>query len=78
VLECAAIGMPDALVGESVKVIVVKRDPAVTEQDIRTHCEANLTGYKRPKVVEFRAELPKTRSARSCAVNCVTPPEPLT
>jgi long-chain acyl-CoA synthetase len=60
VLECAAVGMPDAKAGEAVKVIVVKRDPAVTEQDVRAHCEANLTGYKRPKVVEFRAELPKT------------------
>jgi long-chain acyl-CoA synthetase len=60
VLECAAIGMPDAKAGEAVKVVVVKKDPGVTEADIRAHCEANLTGYKRPKVVEFRAELPKT------------------
>jgi long-chain acyl-CoA synthetase len=60
VLECAAVGMPDAKAGEAVKVVVVKRDPAVTEADVRAYCEANLTGYKRPKVVEFRAELPKT------------------
>jgi len=60
VLECAAVGVPDAKAGEAVKVVVVKRDPAVTEQDVRAHCEANLTGYKRPKVVEFRAELPKS------------------
>ncbi len=60
VLECAAIGIPDAKAGEAVKVVIVKKDPAVTEADIRAYCEANLTGYKRPKVVEFRAELPKT------------------
>jgi long-chain acyl-CoA synthetase len=60
VLECAAIGVPDVKAGEAVKVVVVKKDPAVTEADIRAFCEANLTGYKRPKLVEFRAELPKT------------------
>jgi long-chain acyl-CoA synthetase len=60
VLECAAVGMPDARAGEAVKVIVVRDDPAVTEADVRAFCDANLTGYKRPKVVEFRAELPKT------------------
>ena len=60
VLECAAVGVPDAKAGEAVKVIVVKRDPALTEADIRAFCEANLTGYKRPRVVEFRSELPKT------------------
>jgi long-chain acyl-CoA synthetase len=60
VLECAAIGVPDPKAGEAVKVVVVKKDPGVTEHDIRAHCEANLTGYKRPKVVEFRSELPKT------------------
>ncbi|RVT52544.1 long-chain-fatty-acid--CoA ligase [Rubrivivax albus] len=60
VLECAAVGVPDPKAGEAVKVVVVKQDPAVTEHDIRAFCEANLTGYKRPKLVEFRAELPKT------------------
>ena len=60
VLECAAIGVPDPKAGEAVKVVIVKKDPGVTEHDIRAHCEANLTGYKRPKVVEFRSELPKT------------------
>ena len=60
VLECAAVGMPDAKAGEAVKVVIVRRNPAVTEADIRAYCEANLTGYKRPKVVEFRTELPKT------------------
>jgi len=59
-LECAAIGVPDANSGEAVKLFVVKRDPALTEAELRRHCEENLTGYKRPKHIEFRAELPKT------------------
>ena len=60
VLECAAVGIPDEKAGEAVKVVLVKKDQAVTEADVRAFCEANLTGYKRPKVVEFRTELPKT------------------
>lgn len=60
VLECAAVGVPDAKAGEAVKVVIVRKDSAVSESDVRAFCEANLTGYKRPKVVEFRNELPKT------------------
>lgn len=60
VLECAAVGVPDPKAGEAVKVVIVKKDAAVTEADVRAYCEANLTGYKRPKIVEFRSELPKT------------------
>ena len=60
ILECAAVGVPDAKAGEAVKLVIVKKDPAVTEAGVRAYCEANLTGYKRPKVVEFRTELPKT------------------
>ncbi len=60
ILECAAVGVPDAKAGEAVKVVLVKKNPAVTEADVRAYCEANLTGYKRPKVIEFRNELPKT------------------
>jgi long-chain acyl-CoA synthetase len=60
VLECAAVGVPDAKAGEAVKLVIVKSDPAITEADVRAYCEANLTGYKRPKVIEFRADLPKT------------------
>jgi long-chain acyl-CoA synthetase len=60
VLECAAIGVPDAKSGEAVKVFVVKKDPALTEDSIRKHCEEQLTGYKRPRYIEFRTELPKT------------------
>ncbi|MCX2864076.1 long-chain-fatty-acid--CoA ligase [Paucibacter sp. PLA-PC-4] len=60
VLEAAAVGVPDAKAGEAVKVVIVKKNPALSEADVRAYCEANLTGYKRPKVVEFRTELPKT------------------
>jgi len=60
VLECAAVGVPDAKAGEAVKLVIVRKDPALGEADVRAYCEANLTGYKRPKVVEFRTELPKT------------------
>jgi long-chain acyl-CoA synthetase len=60
VLEAAAVGVADAKAGEAVKVVIVKRDPALTEADVRAYCEANLTGYKRPKVVEFRNDLPKS------------------
>jgi len=60
VLECAVIGVPDEKSGEAVKLFVVKKDPALTEADVRKHCEQHLTGYKRPRYVEFRDELPKT------------------
>ena len=60
VMECAVIGIPDEHSGEAVKLVVVKKDPALTEEQVMEHCRHNLTGYKRPRVVEFRAELPKT------------------
>ncbi len=60
VLEAAAVGVADAKTGEAVKVVIVKRDAGLSETDVRAFCEANLTGYKQPKVVEFRTELPKT------------------
>ena len=60
VLECAAVGVPDAKAGEAVKLVIVRSNPAITEADVRKYCESQLTGYKRPKVVEFRTELPKT------------------
>jgi long-chain acyl-CoA synthetase len=60
VLECAVIGVPDAHSGEAPKLFVVRRDPALAEEEIRRHCAENLTGYKRPKTIEFRKELPKT------------------
>jgi long-chain acyl-CoA synthetase len=60
VLECAAVGVPDEYAGEAVKLFVVKRDPAVTERDIMDYCKEHLTGYKKPKYIEFRTDLPKT------------------
>jgi long-chain acyl-CoA synthetase len=60
VLEVAAIGVADEHSGEVPKVFVVKKDPQLTEQDVLEHCKKELTGYKRPKYVEFRTELPKT------------------
>ena len=60
VLECAVVGVPDEHSGEVPKVYVVKKDPQLTEQDVLEHCKRELTGYKRPKYVEFRADLPKT------------------
>ncbi len=60
VLECAAIGVPDSSAGEVVKVFVVKRDPALSDADVMAYAAQHLTGYKKPKYVEFRSELPKT------------------
>jgi len=60
VLEAAAIGLPDERSGEIVKIFVVRKDDSVTEQDIIDHCKKNLTNYKRPRIVEFRDDLPKT------------------
>jgi long-chain acyl-CoA synthetase len=60
VLECAVIGIPDERSGEAVKLVIVKKDPALTEASVREHCKQNLTGYKLPRVIEFRADLPKT------------------
>jgi long-chain acyl-CoA synthetase len=60
VLECACVGVPDAKSGEAVKLVIVKKDPNLSEADVRAFCKDNLTGYKQPKVIEFRADLPKT------------------
>lgn len=60
VLEAAVIGIPDERTGEAVKLIVVKRDPNLTEDAVRQHCRDNLTGYKLPKIIEFRDQLPKS------------------
>ncbi len=60
VLEVAAIGVPDEKSGEAVKVFVVKKDPALTADAIKAFCREQLTGYKQPRYVEFRDELPKT------------------
>jgi long-chain acyl-CoA synthetase len=60
VLECAAIGVPDEKTGETVKLVVVRKDPALTESQIMAYCRENMTAYKQPRVIEFRDELPKT------------------
>jgi acyl-CoA synthetase (AMP-forming)/AMP-acid ligase II len=60
VVECAAIGVPDEKQGEAIKVFIIKNDPALTEDDVARYCQENLTGYKRPKYIEFRDDLPKT------------------
>ncbi|GAB6847534.1 long-chain fatty acid--CoA ligase [Paraburkholderia kururiensis] len=60
VFEVAAVGVPDAHSGEAVKLVIVKKDPALTDTDVFAFCKTQLTGYKRPKIIEFRAELPKS------------------
>ena len=60
VLECAVVGVPDEKSGEVVKLVIVKRSEDLTEADVREYCRHELTGYKQPKVIEFRTELPKT------------------
>ncbi|MES2355730.1 MAG: long-chain-fatty-acid--CoA ligase [Pseudomonadota bacterium] len=60
VLECAVIGVSDEKSGEAPKLYVVKKDPNLTEEEILNHCRKSLTGYKLPKYIEFRTELPKT------------------
>ena len=60
VLEVAAIGEPDEKSGEVVKICVVKKDPSLTEDELKAHCKEQLTGYKVPRIIEFRDELPKT------------------
>ena len=60
VVECAAVGIPDSMQGETIKVFVVRNDPLLTEEAVARFCHDNLTGYKRPKYIEFRDELPKS------------------
>ncbi|QBH96496.1 long-chain-fatty-acid--CoA ligase FadD [Limnobaculum zhutongyuii] len=60
VLEVAAIGVPNEVSGETVKIYVVKRDPSLTKDELLAHCRSGLTGYKIPRIVEFRDELPKS------------------
>ena len=60
VLEAAAVGIPDEKSGEAVKIVVVRKDPNLTAETIRAYARENLTGYKLPKVIEFRDALPKS------------------
>jgi long-chain acyl-CoA synthetase len=60
VMECACVGTPDAESGEAVKLVIVRKNPDLTEAQVKAFCKENLTGYKRPKLIEFRTDLPKT------------------
>jgi long-chain acyl-CoA synthetase len=60
VLECACVGVPDENSGEAVKLFVVRKDPTLTAEQLADYCRQQLTGYKRPKYIEFRTALPKT------------------
>jgi long-chain acyl-CoA synthetase len=60
VAECAAVGVPDEKAGEAIKLVIVRKSEALTEEVVRAHCRANLTGYKQPKIIEFRGDWPKT------------------
>ncbi len=64
VLECVVVGLPSAESGETVKLFVVKKDPALTEAELREWCARHLTGYKRPHEIEFRRELPKSNTGK--------------
>ena len=63
VLECAAVGVPDAKSGEAVKLFVVRKDVTLSEDDLASYCRENFTAYKRPKYIEFREDLPKSPPA---------------
>ena len=60
ILECACVGVPDAKSGEAVKLVIVRKNPDISEEQVRAYCKENLTGYKQPKLIEFRNDLPKT------------------
>ena len=75
VLEVAAIGVPDEKSGEAVKVFVVKKDPALTVDQIKAFCRENMTGYKQPRYVEFREELPKSNVGKILRKELRDPPK---
>lgn len=74
VLEVAAIGVPDEKSGEAVKVFIVKKDPNLTADQIKAFCRDNLTGYKQPRYIEFRTELPKTNVGKILRKELRDPP----
>jgi long-chain acyl-CoA synthetase len=76
VLEVAAVGVPDEKSGEAVKVVIVKKDPSLTAEQVKAHARENLTGYKHPKYVEFRSELPKTNVGKILRRELRDPPAP--
>ena len=76
VLEVAAIGVPDEKSGEAVKVFIVKKDPSLTADQVKAFCRESLTGYKQPRLVEFRTELPKTNVGKILRKELRDPPKP--
>ena len=75
VLEVAAVGIPDEKSGEAVKIVVVRKDPGLTAETIRAYAKENLTGYKLPKVIEFRDSLPKTNVGKILRRELRDPPK---
>ncbi|MFT4178194.1 MAG: long-chain fatty acid--CoA ligase [Thermomonas sp.] len=75
VLEVAAIGVPDDKSGEAVKVFIVKKDPSLTADQVKAFCRENLTGYKQPRFVEFREELPKSNVGKILRKELRDPPK---
>jgi long-chain acyl-CoA synthetase len=76
VFECAAIGVPDEKSGEAVKLFIVKEDSSLTEEDVRNFCKENLTGYKKPKYVVFKTELPKSNVGKILRKDLRDPVQP--
>ncbi len=76
VLEVAAVGVPDEKSGEAVKVVIVKKDPSLTAEAVKAYCKEYLTGYKLPRVVEFRTDLPKTNVGKILRRELRDPPAP--
>jgi long-chain acyl-CoA synthetase len=75
VLEVAAVGVSDEKSGEAVKIVVVRKDPGLTAETIRAFCKENLTGYKLPKVIEFRDSLPKSNVGKILRRELRDPPK---
>jgi acyl-CoA synthetase (AMP-forming)/AMP-acid ligase II len=64
VLECAAVGVPDEILGETIKVCIVKNGVSISENDVFSHCKKNLAAFKMPRIIEFRESLPKTSTGK--------------
>ena len=77
VLEVAAVGVPDEKSGEAVKVVIVRKDPTLTSEQVKAFCRENLTAYKHPRVVEFRTELPKSNVGKILRRELRDAPKPL-
>ena len=76
VLECGAIGVPDARTGEAVKVVIVRKDPQLSSEEVIRHCKAQLAAYKTPRQIEFRDALPKSPIGKILRRELRSPPQP--